>query len=121
MEKITAEKIIIDHKGYKNQEVTIEDIPDGNMRLVADLCGLDVAVSLMKNLKGLTIAVPSNGFSEIEKKIILQEYQGDTKSLKQLALRLDLNEQTIRAILRNYGLQITDGQLSLFKKGWQNG
>lgn len=115
------ETVIIEHKGYKNQPVTIDDIPEGNMRLVADLCGLDVAVSLMQNLKGLTIAVPSNGFSEIEKKIILQEYHGNTSELKQLALRLGLNEQTIRAILRNYGLQVTDGQLSLFKKGWQNG
>ena len=114
------ETVIIEHKGYKNQKVTIVDIPDGSMRLDAELCGLDVAVSLMQNVKGLTIAVPSNGFEKIEKKIILQSYQNDTASLKKLALKLDLNEQTVRNIIRKYGLDTTDGQLSLFKKGWQN-
>ncbi len=117
METINDEEIvIIEHKGYKNQTVTIKDIPDGTMRLVADLCGLDVAVSLMQNMKGLTIAVPSNGFEKIEKKIILQNYKNDTASLKRLALRLDLNEQTVRGILRRYGIEITDGQLNLFEK-----
>lgn len=113
------ENLIIEHKGYKEQIITIEDIPEGAMRLVADLCGLDVAVSLMQNMKGLTISVPSNGFEKIEKKIILDEYDGTTETLKKLALNLDLNEKTVRGILKDYKLENTPGQLSLFPKGWQ--
>lgn len=115
------ETVIIEHKGYKNRPVTIDDIPDGNMRLVADLCGLDVAVSLMKNLKGLTIAVPSNGFDKVERQIIYDFYNGTTERLKQLALRLDMNEQTVRNILRKKNLEVTAGQQNMFKDGWQNG
>lgn len=116
---MNTEKVIIEHKGYKNQEVTINDIPEG-MKLVADLCGLDVAVLLLQNLKGITISIPSNGFEQIEKKIILQEFDGTTDTLKKLALQLDLNEKTVRGILKKYNLETTDGQLNLFKKGWQN-
>ena len=117
---MNEEFVTIEYKGFKNQKVTANDIPDGIMRLVADLCGLDVAVSLMQNMKGITIAVPSNGFEKIEKKIILQEYTGNTADLKKLALKLDLNEQTLRRILRTYNLSVTDGQLNLFRKSWQN-
>lgn len=117
--KANEDKIVIEYKGYKNQEVTIKDIPEG-MKLVADLCGLDVAVSLLQNMKGITISVPSNGFEKIEKKIILQEYDGTTITLRKLALNLDLNEKTVRSILNNYGLETTNGQLHLFEKGWQN-
>lgn len=120
MENINEiEHLIIEHKGYKGQIITINDIPEGAMRLVADLCGLDVAVSLMQNMKGLTISVPSNGFEKIEKKIILDEYDGTTETLKKLALNLDLNEKTVRGILKDYRLETTTGQLSLFPKGWQ--
>ena len=113
------EHLIIEHKGYKGQIITINDIPEGSMRLVADLCGLEVAVLLMHNMKGLTISVPSNGFEKIEKKIILDEYDGSTETLKKLALNLDLNEKTVRGILKDYKLENTTGQLSLFPKGWQ--
>lgn len=116
---MNIDKVIIEHKGYKNQEVTIKDIPEG-MKLVADLCGLDVAVLLLQNLKGITISIPSNGFEQIEKKIILQNYDGSTETLKKLALTLDLNEKTVRGILKDYKLETTDGQLSLLPKGWQN-
>ena len=54
---MNVEKVIIEHKGYKNQEVTIKDIPEG-MKLVAALCGLEVAVLLLQNLKGITISIP---------------------------------------------------------------
>ena len=111
------EVLIIEHKGYKNQKITIDDIPEGTMRLVAELCGLSVAVSLMKHLKGITIAVPSNGFNRLEKRIILNEVQGSADKLKKVALNLEINEQTVREILRNYGMTVIDGQLSLFKKG----
>lgn len=116
---MNVEKVIIEHKGYKNQEVTIKDIPEG-MKLVAALCGLEVAVLLLQNLKGITISIPSNGFEQIEKKIILQEYDGKTETLKKLALNLDLNEKTVRGILKDYKLEDADGQLNLFPKGWQN-
>lgn len=113
------EYLIIEHKGYKGQIITIKDIPEGAMRLVADLCGLDVAISLMQNMKGLTISVPSNGFEKIEKKIILDEYDGNTETLKKLALNLDLNEKTVRGILKDYRLVSTPNQLNLFPAGWQ--
>lgn len=116
---MNEDKVIIEYKGYKNQEVTMNDIPEG-MKLVADLCGLNIAVLLLQNLKGLTFSVPSNGFEQIEKKIILQEFDGTTATLKKLALQLDLNEKTVRGILKKYKLEDTDGQLCLFEKGWQN-
>lgn len=109
------ETVIIEHRGFKGISVSIDDIPS-SMHLVADLCGLDVAISLMQKVNGLIIAVPSNGFQKIEKKIILQEYKNDPLNIKKLALQLNLNEQTVRGTVNKYCLKTADGQLSLFQK-----
>ena len=114
-----SEQTIIEHKGYKNQVFTMKDVPTG-MKLVAELCGLDVVVSLMKNCGGITVAIPSNGFMELEKRIIMNEYDGSTESMQKLALKLDLHESTVRGVLRKANLEVTKGQKQLFPKGWQN-
>lgn len=114
------ETITIDYKGYKNQEISIKDMPSATFELIAVNCGLDVAVSLLKNMSGLTIFVPSNGFEALERRIILDEYDYSAISIKKLALKLDLSEKTVRTYLAKAGAEaVTEGQQNLFPEGWQ--
>lgn len=114
------ETITIDYKGYKNQTISIDDMPSETFELIADNCGLNVAVSLLKNASGLTIFVPSNGFEALERRIILREYDGSAVTIKKLALRLNLTEKTVRNYIANGRLiPAVEGQQNLFPEGWQ--
>lgn len=108
---------MIDYKGFNIENLTIEDMPNELFEDIADLCGLDVAISLLKNFAGNTITVPTNGFEKIEKKIILTEYDGSAISIKRLARKLCKQEKTIRNVLSQYRIEpAIEGQLSLFRK-----
>lgn len=114
------ETITIDYKGYKNQKISIKDMPSETFELIAVNCGLDVAVSLLKNMCGLTIFVPSNGFEALERRIILDEYAHSAVSIKKLALKLNLTEKTVRTYIAKAGATVAaEGQQNLFPEGWQ--
>lgn len=114
------ESLLIDYKGYKNQLITINDMPSGTFQLVAANCGLDVAVSLLLNMGGITISVPSNGLEALDRRIILNEYDYKAITIKKLAIKLNLSEKTIRNYITNAGvIDALEGQQSLFSDGWQ--
>lgn len=77
--------------------ITIEDIKHPDMRLVAEQCGLDVAIKLYENMSGISISIPRNALREFQEKYILQH-----KSIyrtKELALMLNLTERTVEQII----------------------
>lgn len=114
------DSLTINYKGYSNQIITIEDMPNQLFEDIAAICGLDVAVSILKNFNGNTIIVPTNGFEKIEKKIILDEYDGHTSTIQRLSRNLDITEKTVRNVLAKYKIVVPEGnQLSLFPEGWQ--
>lgn len=119
----TADKkdsITINYKGYPNQIITIEDMPNKLFADIAAICGLEVAISILRNFNGNTIIVPTNGFEKIEKKIILNEYDGYTSTIQRLSRNLGIAEKTVRNVLSKYKIIPADGeQLGLFPQGWQ--
>lgn len=121
MDKVdNQDSIIMDYKGYSNQIITIEDMPNQTFVDIAAICGLEVAVSILKNFNGNTIIVPTNGFEKIEKKIILNEYDGYTSTIQRLSRNLGIAEKTVRNVLSKYKIIPAEGgQLGLFPEGWQ--
>ncbi len=55
-------------------------ITSSDLLLIADLCGIDVAVSLLKNASGLCINIPKDGFRTAKRKYILDNYTGTSVS-----------------------------------------
>lgn len=105
------------YKGYKVDNITIDDMPNEMMKDIARECGIDAAVTLLLKFPGNLISVPSNGMNKIEKKIILSEYDGDAMTIKRLARNLVKAESSIREILKSYKIMpAEDGQLQLFNK-----
>ena len=111
-------EIIIDYKGFKNQKVTIDDMPNQLFIDIAETCGVDVAVSLLNNFNGNTILVPLFGMRKLEKRIIFNEYAKEFNSecIRKLARRLFISERAIRDMLKDtFKILPADGQLNLFK------
>lgn len=105
------------YKGYEIDNITVEDMPNSNFETIAVLCGVDAAVSLLTNMQGNTIIVPTRGLDKVEKKIILQKYDGDPMTIKELARNLVRSERYIRDVLAQYKIEpVVDGQLRLFKE-----
>jgi Mor family transcriptional regulator len=75
------------------KEIAIEDMPNNDLRLVAESCGIEVAVSLMENMSGIAIYVPKLGDKLLKKRYIIRHYNGH--NAKELALLLGMAEKFI--------------------------
>lgn len=77
--------------------ITIEDIKHPDLRLIAERCGLEVAIKFYQNLRGITISIPNNALREFQESFILQNKS--KYRTKELALMLSLNERTVEQII----------------------
>lgn len=59
---------------YEN--VTLEDMPTDDMREIAEICGVDNTVEIMRIFAGLTINVPANFSKKLVDKYIKKNYNG---------------------------------------------
>ncbi|MBQ9149481.1 hypothetical protein IJX73_00970 [bacterium] len=82
------------------EKLTIEDMPSETFAVIFELCGVEVATSILYNMCGAVIQVPARGFQKIEKKIILQDYDGTTSSIRAISRKLKISETLIRETLR---------------------
>lgn len=78
-------------------QVSIDDMPSDDMKLVAKYCGVDVAVRLMQNMGGLPIYVPKNPFALVVERILKKERNPD---FKDIATSCSVTERYVRNIWR---------------------
>lgn len=81
------------------KNLTIEDLPNEDIRIIADFYGIDLAVKLMNDLPGIIINVPSNALKKIRNNYICRNYDGSKKSRMLLALECDVTEGYIKRIV----------------------
>ena len=73
--------------------ITFEELPF-DLQFVADKCGIDTALELLKNLQGTTIYIPKiSRLREYSMRYIRENY---TKSTKQIAAELGVSENYVR-------------------------
>ena len=69
----------------KIETMSIEDLPNDDLRDVAEVCGIEIALRIMKKLSGSHIYVPHNSFSKIAFKFIVENFDGsNAKKLSQV-------------------------------------
>lgn len=83
---------------YKNIVLSKEDLPNDDLLLVAEKCGLEVAIRLMNQLQGLTINIPRNALRKVVSRYIREQYNG--RNAKQLALECQVSVRHVYGILR---------------------
>lgn len=84
------------------KELTIDDLPKG-YRYVAEVCGMDVARTLMENLGGVEIYVPKpNSSFAIEKYIIkrLNDIEPENEPVHVLVAETGTSKFTIQKLLQ---------------------
>ncbi len=77
------------------EQLSIEDMPSDDMRLLAKYCGVDVAVKVMQNMGGLGIYVPKNPFPLIVERILRTERN---PNFKEIATTCNVTERYVRKI-----------------------
>lgn len=75
------------------KKITVEDMPNRDMQLVAEQCGVEVAAALLDRLNGICIYIPKLGDRNLIKRYILNHYDGS--NAKNLALELSVSEQFV--------------------------
>ena len=105
--------------------ITIDDMPNADMKLVAETCGVETAVKLLTELPGIQINIPKAGVRRVTWAYVRKNYNG--KNIKKLALEVGLSENWLYQILKkdkslpgNTDIEIIDGQLDLFERSNNN-
>lgn len=91
--------------------ITINDMPNEDLKWVASSLGLDVAKRIWKRFAGNHVACPARMSPAVAKRYIIENGH---KSVHQLALETQLSERTIYRYLNQKTVKAASGQLSLF-------
>lgn len=80
--------------------LTEEDMPNEELKVIASLCGVETAIALMKNIPGVMVCIPSKSLIKLRNKYICKKYDGKKKSIIELSRELGLSERAIYDILK---------------------
>ncbi len=78
--------------------LSIEDMPSEDLKLVARACGVEVAAKLLEELPGVTLYVPKSGITQVKKNYIRKSFNG--RNAKKLAIETGYSEVHLYAIIR---------------------
>lgn len=79
------------------QKISYDDLtPD--IRLIADVCGIEAVREILKNLSGLQFYIPKvTGF---EKFVLRYIHENKERSIKEIARDLDVTEYYLKNVLK---------------------
>ena len=83
------------------KNITLDTLPNEDLKIVASVIGLDATVKLMCELAGINISIPKNGTLKAKIDYIKQKYDGTKKTRIELSQVCDLSESYIYRIIRN--------------------
>ena len=82
---------------FVEENMTVDDMPTKDMRMIAKSCGVEVAIRLMTKLRGgLHIYTPGCWQKKVVKKYILANPH---KSVKEIANDVEMSETFVNKIL----------------------
>ena len=83
------------------KDATLNDLPD-DLRYIASVCGIEVALTLIKNFSGMSFNVPKKCLSKLVKKYALRNYDGTRESILQIAKACKVSDRYIRKIIKDH-------------------
>ncbi len=57
------------------KDITIDDLPE-DLKFIATFCGMDVALSLMKQAAGMNFTIPKSALKVLKRNYIVKNYDG---------------------------------------------
>lgn len=95
-----------------SQSLSVEDIPNSNVRDIAQVIGMEAVIRLILNFDGLQIYIPKDIRTRLKRLYVQKNYTGD--NAKKLAQQLDLAERTVYQWLDSKPIK-THEQTDLFE------
>lgn len=75
------------------------DMPNNDLKLVAENCGVETAIKLLEHMPGISIYIPKPERTDLVKKYIIKNFDGSTECAKRIALELGLSVNHIYNIV----------------------
>lgn len=82
------------------KNVTSNDMPNDDLKFVAENAGIKSAMALILLVPGLTVTIPRNALKTLKEKHILNEYDGTKYTLNRLAVECDLSQRYVYNLIR---------------------
>ncbi len=78
-------------------DIEIDDLLTGDMRLIQEWCGREILLSLLENFASMTLYISAKPLTEAKKRYIKKYYNG--KNTKELCLVLDVSERFVYEVM----------------------
>lgn len=82
------------------RSVTPNDMPNDDLKYVAENAGLKSAMALILLVPGLTVTIPRNALTALKEKHILNEYDGTKYTLNRLAVECELSQRYVYELIK---------------------
>lgn len=89
----------MEYKPWMNN-ITVEDMPNDDLKYVAQNAGIKSALALIFCVPGLTVNIPKNAFKTVKERYILNHYDGSKYSLNGLAVECDLSQRQVYKLIK---------------------
>ena len=79
--------------------IKIEDMPNDDLKFIAETAGLKSAVALIFCTPRLTVSIPKNSFKSVKEEYIRDKYDGTKYSINKLAVQCDMTQRQVYKII----------------------
>ncbi len=86
-------------KSWKD-DITIDDMPNNDMKMIAEQCGIETAIDLIDKFGGLAFYIPREISSFRKAMVRYAKKNFDGRNLRELALELGVAQKTVERMLR---------------------
>ena len=83
-------------------KATPNDMPNDDLKFVAEKAGMKQALMLIFLLPGLNVSIPKNALRKLKERYILNEYDGTKFSLNKLAVECEVSQRHVYKILERH-------------------
>lgn len=80
-------------------DITAEDMPNDDLKFIAQEAGIDAALALILCTPGLTVSIPKNPLKLVKERYILKNYKGSKFSINELAVKCDVTQRYIYTLI----------------------
>ena len=82
------------------ENITADDMPNDDLKYVAENAGIKSALIMILLLAGLTINIPKYSLRKLKEKYIMKEYDGSKFTLNRLAVECDLSQRYVYNMIK---------------------
>ena len=80
--------------------ITIDDMPNDDLKLFAEKVGIEKAVQTILELPGIGFVIPKKPFRAAKERYIMDNYDGSKYCLNRLALECDFTSKQVYKIIQ---------------------